>query len=108
MGRLLHEHPPLAQLSCGYRNSSDRMVIVRCLGPQEFFLERVVFPFELLSFLAPEASEVQIWTHGLGGPELVESIPVAELVVEATHDGAGGRMPFRAPSDALIQGMQAG
>ncbi|MEY4430806.1 MAG: hypothetical protein RLZZ533_742, partial [Cyanobacteriota bacterium] len=28
------------------------MVIVRCLGPQEFFLERVVFPFELLSFLA--------------------------------------------------------
>jgi len=61
------------------------MVIVRCLGPQEFFLERVVFPFELLSFLAPPDSEVQIWTHGLGGPELVESIPVAELVVEATE-----------------------
>ena len=74
----------MAQLSCGYRNSSDRMVIVRCLGPQEFFLERVVFPFELLSFLAPPDSEVQIWTHGLGGPELVESIPVAELVMEAT------------------------
>ena len=58
------------------------MVIVRCLGPQEFFLERVVFPFELLSFLAPANTDVQIWTHGLGGPELVESIPVAELVVE--------------------------
>jgi hypothetical protein len=28
---------------------------------------------------------VQIWTHGLGGPELVESIAVAELVVEATE-----------------------
>jgi len=108
MGLLLHAQSPLAQLSCGYRNGSDRMVIVRCLGPQEFFLERVVFPFELLSFLAPADSEVQIWTHGLGGPELLESIPVAELVVEATHDGAGGRMPFRAPSDALIQGVQAG
>jgi hypothetical protein len=83
--KLLHHPLPLAQLSCGYRNSSDRMVIVRCLGPQEFFLERVVFPFELLSFLAPPDTEVQIWTHGLGGPELVESIPVAELVVEATE-----------------------
>jgi hypothetical protein len=72
----------LAQLTCGYRNSSDRMVIVRCLGPEEFFLERVVFPFELLSFLAPAESVVQIWTHGLGGPELRETIKVEELCVE--------------------------
>ena len=73
----------MAQLSCGYRNSSDRMVIVRCIGPEEFFLERVVFPFELLSFLAPPESSVQIWTHGLGGPELLETIAVAELSVES-------------------------
>jgi hypothetical protein len=72
----------LAQLSCGYRNSSDRMVIVRCIGPEEFFLERVVFPFELLSFLAPREAIVQIWTHGLGGPELVESLDVAELTMD--------------------------
>lgn len=58
------------------------MVIVRCIGPQEFFLERVVFPFELLSFLAPAESVVQIWTHGLGGPELRETIKVEELCVE--------------------------
>lgn len=58
------------------------MVIVRCLGPEEFFLERVVFPFELLSFLAPAESVVQIWTHGLGGPELRETIKVEELCVE--------------------------
>jgi len=73
----------LAQLTCGYRNSSDRMVIVRCIGPNEFFLERVVFPFELLSFLAPADAVVQIWTHGLGGPELRENINVEELSVEA-------------------------
>lgn len=58
------------------------MVIVRCLGPEEFFLERVVFPFELLSFLAPAESVVEIWTHGLGGPELRESIPVEDLSVD--------------------------
>ena len=73
----------MAQLTCGYRNSSDRMVIVRCIGPNEFFLERVVFPFELLSFLAPADAVVQIWTHGLGGPELRENINVEELSVEA-------------------------
>ena len=72
----------LGQLSCGYRNASDRMVILRCIGPQEFFLERVVFPFELLSFCAPASASVQIWTHGLGGPELMESIEVEELSIE--------------------------
>jgi hypothetical protein len=90
----------LAQLSCGYRNSSDRMVIVRCLGPEEFFLERVVFPFELLSFLAPADSVVEIWTHGLGGPELVESLDVAELLVEqgSTGDPSGTALRLAPPS----------
>ncbi|MEY2645246.1 MAG: hypothetical protein RLZZ611_1895 [Cyanobacteriota bacterium] len=59
------------------------MVIVRCIGPEEFFLERVVFPFELLSFLAPPDAIVQIWTHGLGGPELVESLDVNDLLLES-------------------------
>jgi hypothetical protein len=72
----------LALLSCGYRNGTDRMVIVRCLGPEEFFLERVVFPFELLSFLAPPATLVEIWTHGLGGPELLETLAVEDLQLE--------------------------
>jgi hypothetical protein len=67
------------QLECAYRNSSDRMVILRCLGPCAFFLERVVFPFELLSFACPPDSEVEILTHGLGGPELLESMPARML-----------------------------
>ena len=69
-------------LSCGYRNTSDRMVILRCVGPEQFFLERVVFPFELLSFQCPPRSDIKIWTHGLGGPELVESIQALELLLE--------------------------
>jgi hypothetical protein len=69
-------------LTCGYRNGTDRMVIVRCVGPEAFFLERVVFPFELLSFQCPAETELEIWTHGLGGPELLESIPVQLLTLE--------------------------
>ncbi|MEB3172300.1 MAG: DUF1830 domain-containing protein [Cyanobacteriota bacterium] len=81
-------------VSCGYRNSSDRMVIARCLGPDQFFMERVVFPFELLSFQCPEQSELEIWTHGLGGAELVETIPVADLLIE---DPDAGPAPFGVP-----------
>jgi hypothetical protein len=71
------------QVDCGYRNGSDRMIILRCIGPDQFFLERVVFPFELLTFQCPARSEVEIWTHGLGGPELLESIEARELVMES-------------------------
>ena len=64
------------------------MVIARCLGPDQFYLERVVFPFELLSFQCPPESELEIWTHGLGGPELVESLEVANLQVESPEEAS--------------------
>jgi len=94
-GLSLFEVEGLGLLSCGYRNGSDRMVIVRCIGPQEFFLERVVFPFELLSFQCPQASEVEIWTHGMGGPELLETLHASELLIEAPSLEAlqGGESP---------------
>jgi hypothetical protein len=69
-------------VSCSYRNTSDRMVIARCLGPDCFFMERVVFPFEMLSFQCPQDSELEIWTHGLGGAELLETIPTGDLLIE--------------------------
>ncbi|MDA0717380.1 MAG: DUF1830 domain-containing protein [Cyanobacteria bacterium] len=69
-------------MACSYRNTSDRMVILRCIGPEEFFLERVVFPFELLSFQCPLSSVVKIWTHSIGGPELVDTIDAGDLLVE--------------------------
>jgi hypothetical protein len=59
------------------------MVIARCFAGDSFFLERVVFPFELLSFACPPEAELEIWTHGLGGPELIETIPVQGLVMES-------------------------
>jgi hypothetical protein len=77
-------HVETAQIDCGYRNTSDRMVILRCCGPTEFYLERVVFPFEMLSFRCPPESEVEIWTHGLGGPELLETVHAESLLVLET------------------------
>jgi len=80
-------------LSCSYRNGSDRMVIVRCSGPGPFYLERVVFPFELLSFECPPEAKVEIWTHGLGGPELIDSIAAQELSIQVIFE----REPLATP-----------
>ena len=68
-----------AMIECAYRNGTDRMVILRCLGPSAFFLERVLFPFELLTFACPPECEVEIQSNGLGGPELLESMPALLL-----------------------------
>ena len=90
-------------MDCGYRNGSDRMIILRCIGPDQFFLERVVFPFELLTFQCPELSEVEIWTHGLGGPELLESIEALELAMES----APVSEPFAGGSELAVGGIEA-
>jgi hypothetical protein len=86
---------------CCWSNSTNRMAIVRCCGPREFFLERVVFPFEHLSFACPPGTDVEIWSHGLGGAELVASHPARELRLEPSESspppgpqsGLAGLMP---------------
>lgn len=84
----------VCDLVCSYRNGSDRMVILRCLGPEGFFLERVVFPFEMLNFACPKDSEVKIWTHGLGGPELVESLLADDLILDPVPPTLAPDAPF--------------
>ena len=64
---------------CSYRNDDDRMVILRCFGSEGFYLERVIFPFEVLNFIAPPQGEVEIWSHSIGSPELVSTYSIAEL-----------------------------
>ena len=67
---------------CHYRNINERMVILRCVGPEHFFHEKVVFPFEDWLFTCPASSDVQIWSHGTSGTELVEVFPASDLVVD--------------------------
>jgi hypothetical protein len=66
-------------LFCHYRNCTDRMRIVRCCGPGQFFLERVVFPFELFSFRCPGGSDVEIRWCDRDGSERSECLPAEEL-----------------------------
>ena len=59
-----------------YKNKDCSMVVLRCIGPSKFFLERVLFPFETFTFLAPYDSRVEIWGNELFGPKLEERIRV--------------------------------
>ena len=59
-----------------YKNKSKRMVVLRCIGPSKFFLERVLFPLEILTFMAPSDSKVEIWGNQLYGPKLEERIKI--------------------------------
>lgn len=84
----------IGSLDCGYRNATDRMVILRCCGREEFYLERVIFPFEMLAFTCPAASRVEIWTHGLGGPELLETLQAEDLVMLEPVPSSAPPLPY--------------
>ncbi|KEF41893.1 MAG: hypothetical protein ER33_09105 [Cyanobium sp. CACIAM 14] len=72
-------------LMCSYRNCSARMVIVRCCGPGGFFLERVVFPFELLTFQCPPSSDVEIWARESAAVVRTEQLPAAALAMQESE-----------------------
>ena len=53
-----------------YRNITSSMVILKCIGPDRFFLERAIFPQEVFSSMAPEGSQLEIWGIESYGPKL--------------------------------------
>ena len=67
---------------CRYTNHTGRLVILRCVGPDRFFHEKVIFPFEDWLFACPASGDVQIWTHGQGGAELIAIFSASDLLVE--------------------------
>ena len=60
-----------------YKNEGCRMVVLRCIGSSNFYLERVLFPTDVLTFMAPNDSRVEIWGNELYGPKLEERIRIS-------------------------------
>ena len=59
-----------------YRNNSCNMVVLRCIGADNFFLERVLFPAELIVLTVPEDSKLEIWGHEMYGPNLEQRLRI--------------------------------
>ena len=60
-----------------YKNEGCRMIVLRCIGPSNFFFESVLFPTDILTFMAPNDSKVEIWGNELYGPKLEERIRIS-------------------------------
>ena len=65
---------------CSYRNCTDRMVILRVRGLSSYYLERVVFPFEVMAFHCPRECEVEVIMRTPGGLEEREWVAAEELI----------------------------
>ena len=63
-------------LEFNYRNNSCNMVVLRCIGAENFFLERVLFPSENIVLTVPDDSRVEIWGNELYGPKLEQRIRI--------------------------------
>ena len=60
-----------------YKNVSSSMVILKCIGPDGFFIERAIFPQEIFSSMAPEGSHLEIWGIESYGPNLEQRLRVS-------------------------------
>ena len=57
-------------IECIYQNDSDRMVIVKCIGADHFYREKVVMPTETFWFKAPSNARLEIWKMSISGQML--------------------------------------
>ena len=55
---------------CCYHNDSSKMVILKCIGESHFFCEKVLMPFEVYFFEAPDEARLEIWLLNGGEPML--------------------------------------
>ena len=57
-------------VECIYQNDTSRMVIVKCIGRNQFYLEKVIMPSEVFLFNAPKEARLEIWRMSITGQML--------------------------------------
>jgi hypothetical protein len=60
------------------------MVVVRARGMEAFFLERVVFPFEIMTFHCPRDGEVEVVMRTPAGMEQSQRVAAEQLLAGDT------------------------
>ena len=60
------------------------MVVLKCIGVNSFYLEKVVMPSEIFCFSAPPQARVEIWQMAVNGQILRVRGDVEDLLVNAT------------------------
>lgn len=70
---------------CLYQNNTDRMTVLKCIGPNEFYREKVVLPTESFWFEAPSNARLEIWQMSLQGQMLHLRADASDYAVDSTH-----------------------
>jgi len=67
-----------------YTNSTPKMVVLKCIGENNFYLEKVILPSETYWFNAPEESRVEIWQMAINGQLLSVRADVSDFAANAS------------------------
>ena len=57
-------------VECIYQNDTSRMLIMKCIGSSQFYLEKVIMPSEIYLFNAPKEARLEIWRMSMSGQML--------------------------------------
>ena len=57
-------------VECIYQNDTNRMLIMKCIGISQFYLEKVIMPSEIFLFNAPKEARLEIWRMSMSGQML--------------------------------------
>ena len=57
-------------VECVYQNDTSRMLILKCIGSEQFYLEKVIMPSEIFLFNAPKEARLEIWRMSISGQML--------------------------------------
>ena len=57
-------------VECIYQNDNSRMLIMKCIGSSQFYLEKVIMPSEIFLFNAPKEARLEIWRMSMSGQML--------------------------------------
>ena len=82
--QLMNSSTTRAMEDCLYRNETPKMVVLKCIGVNSFYLEKVVMPSEIFCFSAPPQARVEIWQMAVNGQLLSVRGDVEDFLVNAT------------------------
>jgi hypothetical protein len=57
-------------VECIYQNDTSRMLIMKCIGSSQYYLEKVIMPSEIFLFNAPKEARLEIWRMSMSGQML--------------------------------------
>ena len=75
-------------VSYSYKNESNRMVVLRCIGPNRFFIEKVILSWEIYSLKAPYGSRIEVWGNNKDGTHLEERYRLSQPKYELNEFSA--------------------